>query len=110
MKTYTVKYWNKDTAKDIEAESFNDAYIKFLEDNELHESPVVVSCENDSGGGFKSKTFNDHMEASLETTNEQFSAIEDKLDVLIGLVSHIRFAVVLAVVVWGVLMLAARLQ
>ena len=52
----------------------------------------------------------DKQYKSLETTNEQFSAIEDKLDVLIGLVSHIRFAVVLAVVVWGVLMLAARLQ
>jgi len=99
MITYTVKYRDVSGTMQIEAESFSDAYIKFLEDAVLHQSPIIVSYESVIGGGVQSKTFSDHMDASSEIANEEISAIADTQQEMLSVLKHIRL-IMCGFIIW----------
>jgi hypothetical protein len=73
MANYKVNYKNSDKKVYIEADSPRHAYIKFLEQSDIHEKPVLVTSESTSGSIPQTETFSDH---------ETLFTVKTQLDIL----------------------------
>lgn len=121
--TYLVNWSDEgiEEAQEIVSETAKGAYLQFIEEN-MHRS-VSVSVWSEGEGSALDK-FDEHIvdepdEVESEESNFQSDrkiqlqsskALEDKMDELIDVVRHIRFVVIGAMVIFGLLMFAAQLQ
>ena len=101
MAKYKVKYENSNTSVSIEADSNRSAYIKFLEESDLHEKPVLVTLESESGSLEKTESFSDHVNEVVAVNNAHSD--QTQLEILsqlkqINWAIRIGFAFIAAVV------------
>ena len=79
MAKYKVKYKNSNSTVSIEADSAKSAYIKFLEQSDLNEKPVLVTFESALGSGPQTQSFSDHLNEIVAVNDAQSDQTQQEI-------------------------------
>ena len=88
-----VKWEGSENEVVVDADTAENAYLKFLEDAHPEDKPVVVSFSSSLGSGNVNKVFTDHLDGATPSFYERkkFESLEVRLERIYDVLNHMRW-------------------